>query len=57
MAAGVAASGAAQLFENSECSQWRAALDRYVEVVSRVTSQKKRARGESLTDLDNWSEI
>ena len=57
MAAGVAASGAAQLLQSSECSQWRAALDRYEEVVSRVTSQKKRARGESLTDLDNWSEI
>lgn len=45
---------AAGLFESCECSQWRACLDSYEEVVSLVTSEKKRSKGESLMVLDKW---
>ena len=56
MAAGSATvSGAVELFGSSECSQWRSSLDFYEEVVRLLTSQKKRSKGESLLDLDNWS--
>lgn len=50
-----AKSAAVELFERGECSQWRAFLDFYEEVVTLIASHKKRSKGESLEALDKWS--
>ena len=53
MAAG-GVSGNSLLYESTDCSRWRAALDSYEEAVRLVTSQKKQRKGETLAELDNW---
>ena len=45
---------AAELFATTDGGRWSGYLDRYEEVVSLVSSQKKRSKGESLELLDKW---
>lgn len=54
MAARAATSPATELYETADGGRWTGYLDRYEEVVSLVSSEKKRSKGESLEPLDRW---